>query len=239
MHALDARAKIVALFAIIITCVSTPPQAWFAFFIYAAMIVIIAAVSRVPFRYLLSRVLVVAPFILMVVVFVPFMHRAGPGVDWGWLTVSHSGLLVVWNVTAKSFISVSCLILLTSTTPFTDLMHGFERLRVPEFFTIVTSFMYRYLFIIVDEAQRMKRARDSRNFCGRWLWHVKVVGHMVASLFLRCQGRAERVYRAMCARGFDGKFPGWSDRRMKIADYALIILVAATALAGRLTVLWM
>jgi cobalt/nickel transport system permease protein len=238
VHALDARTKALALFALIIVCVTTPPREWWAFCIYAATVIIIATASRVPARYLLTRVLVVVPFILVVAVFVPFMHKGGGSVDLGLFHVSRDGLLILWNVTVKSLISVSCLILLSSTTGFSDLMHGLERLRVPRFFTLVSSFMYRYLFLIIDEEERMRRARDSRNFRGRWIWHSKVIGHMIASLFLRSQERSERVYQAMCARGFDGTFPRWSESKMRPADYVFLTLVVLVAVGGRLTTIW-
>jgi len=238
VHERDARAKTVALFAIIIACVTTPPRAWFAFCLYAGLVVVITVASRVPFRYLLTRMLVVVPFVLAVAVFMPFMHQGRPVVEWGWFAISEKGLLTLWNVAAKSLISVSCVILLTSTTRFNDLMRGFERLHVPMFFTTVTSFMYRYVFIIVDEAERMKRARDSRNYKGRWIWQARVVGYMIASLFLRSHERAERVYAAMCARGFDGTYPRASDRKMRFNDYAFMCLTAGVALAGRLAVIW-
>lgn len=238
VHSLDARAKTLALFAVIVACVTTPADAWWPYCIYAALVLIIATASRVPAKYLLSRVLVVLPFILMVAVFVPFTNHTGPTYHWWIFTVSRGGLLVLWNVTAKSVISVSCIILLSSTTQFPDLMRGFERLHVPRFFTTVAAFMYRYIFLIVDEAERMKRARDSRNFHGRWIWQARVVGHMVASLFLRSHERAERVYQAMSARGFDGTFPRWKDTHMTPPDYVFMVGVALTALAGRLVVLW-
>lgn len=238
VHALDPRAKAIALFAIIIACVTTPPEAWWPFAIYAAMVLIIANASRLPFKYLFTRMLIAVPFILAVAIFVPLMNGEGPTYDLGLFAVTRGGLLVLWNVTVKSLISVSCLILLSSTTPFADLMHGFERLHVPRFFTTAASFMYRYLFIIVDEAERMARARDSRNFHGRWLWQAKVIGYMIASLFLRSQERAERVYAAMVSRGFDGTFPRWHEIRMRAADYVFMTIVMATALAGRLVVLW-
>jgi cobalt/nickel transport system permease protein len=166
------------------------------------------------------------------------MHKGGGKVDLGPFQVSKGGLLVLWNVAAKSLISVACLILLSSTTPFPDLMHGLERLRVPRFFTLVASFMYRYLFLIIDEEERMRRARDSRNFRGRWIWQSKVIGHMIGSLFLRSQERAERIYQAMCARGFDGTFPRWKETRLAWTDYTFLGLVFFTALAGRLVILW-
>lgn len=238
VHALDPRAKSIALFAIIIACVTTPPTVWWPFAIYAGMVLIIANASHLPMRYLLTRMLVVLPFIVMVAVFVPFMRGVGPTYDLGIFSVTKGGLLVLWNVAVKALISVSCLILLSSTTQFADLMHGFERLHVPRFFTTVSAFMYRYIFIIIDEAERMKRARDSRNFHGRWLWQTKVIGYMIASLFLRSQERAERVYQAMAARGFDGTFPRWTEIHMRAADYVFVIMVTATAVAGRLAVLW-
>jgi len=238
VHSLDPRAKAIAMFAIIIACVTTPADTWWPFAIYAAMVLIIANASHLPLKYLLTRMLIVLPFIIVVALFVPFMRGEGPTYHIGFITVTRGSLLVLWNVTAKALISVSCLILLSSTTPFADLMHGFERLHVPKFFTTVGAFMYRYIFIIIDEAERMKRARDSRNFHGRWIWQVKVIGYMIASLFLRSQERAERVYQAMSARGFDGTFPRWTEPHMHAADYFFVIMVAATAVAGRLAVLW-
>ena len=238
VHSLDPRAKAIALFALIIICVTTPPRAWWAFCVYAGVVVIIAAASRIPVSYLLSRVLIVLPFILMVAVFIPFMHKGGTSYDLGPFTVSSEGLLILWNVAIKSTISVSCLILLSSTTPFPDLMHGLERLHVPSFFTTVAAFMYRYIFVIVDEAQRMKRACESRNFRGRWIWQARTVGYMVASLFLRSHDRAESVYQAMCARGFDGTFPLQRESSMRAADYIFMSVVVLIVLTGRLAVLW-
>ncbi len=238
VHALDPRAKTIALFAIVICCVTTPPGAWWPFAVYAALVLVIANASRLPLKYMATRVLIVLPFILVVALFVPFMHEGGPTYDLGLFSVSRDGLIVLWNVTVKALISVSCLILLSSTTPFADLMHGFERMKVPRFFTTVASFMYRYVFLIVDEAERMKRARDSRNYRGRWIWHAHVIGHMIASLFLRSQERAERVYQAMSARGFDGTFPRVSEPKMRAADYFFMLAVTLAALSGRLVVLW-
>ena len=69
---------------------------------------------------------------------------------------------------------------------------------------MLLSFMYRYIFILTDEVLRMKQARDSRSFGGKWRWQIKTVGNMVGTLFLRSYERGERVYAAMAARGFNG-----------------------------------
>jgi len=64
--------------------------------------------------------------------------------------------------------------------------------------------MYRYVFVIVDEVQRMIRARNARNYRGKWIWQSKVVGSIIANLFLRSYERGERVYLAMLSRGYNG-----------------------------------
>ena len=83
---------------------------------------------------------------------------------------------------------------------------------------MLTSFMYRYSFILIDEMYRMKRARDSRSFGGRWFWQTQVIGHMIGTLFLRSFHRGERVYLAMLSRGYQGTMPestasrlGWGE----------------------------
>jgi len=62
--------------------------------------------------------------------------------------------------------------------------------------------MHRYLFVLMDESERMHRARASRTFTHtrRFQWHT--LATVVAQLFIRASERAERIYDAMCARGW-------------------------------------
>ena len=71
-----------------------------------------------------------------------------------------------------------------------------------ELLITVLALMYRYVFVVIDEVERLQRARASRTFLpGRavaWRGGAGVVGQ----LFVRSSERAERVYAAMCARGW-------------------------------------
>jgi cobalt/nickel transport system permease protein len=90
---------------------------------------------------------------------------------------------------------------------------------------MLTSFMYRYSFILIDEMHRMRRARDSRSFGGRWLWQTRVIGHMVGTLFLRSFHRGERVYLAMLSRGYHGTIPQTTAERLGGGEVAFLSLV--------------
>ena len=223
IHRLDARTKILSLFCLILVCVSTPPQAYLAFLAYFTLLAMAISLSRVPVGYILRRSLIIIPFVVMVAIFIPFLKPNGAGSSYslgiGGLRVYRSGLLIFWNVLAKSYIAVLSVILLSATTPFAKLLRGFEQLKVPKIFIMLASFTYRYVFVLVDEVERMKRARDCRCYGGKWLWHSKVIGQMIGSLFLRSYQRGERVYVAMVSRGFDGRAISLGQSQLRRTDY--------------------
>jgi cobalt/nickel transport system permease protein len=165
---------------------------------------------------------VVVPFVLMIALFLPFFQGgevAGScNVGWWRVSISYDGLLVLWNVVVKSWLSALSLILLSATTPFPGLLKGLERLGVPRVMVMILSFMYRYLFVLVDEAMRLQRARESRNLGGGLVWRATTIGNMIGTLFLRSYERGERVYQAMLARGFDGETRTLSELRLRRAD---------------------
>ena len=206
IHRLDARAKIIVFFTFILVGVSSPPSSFSLFALLAACLVVMTLVARLPLGHMVKKVVIILPFLFFVALSIPFMKREGEGNSFGFwgLSVSRSGLLILWNVLVKASLGVFSTILLYSTTTFPKLVKGMEELRLPRIFTVLFSFMYRYSFILVDEVQRMKRARDSRCFGGAWLWQAKAIGYMVGTLFVRSFHRGERIYLAMLSRGYNG-----------------------------------
>jgi cobalt/nickel transport system permease protein len=94
------------------------------------------------------------------------------------------------------------MILLSSTTPFSALLDVMKRARVPDILVSTLALMYRYLFVLMDETQRMRRARASRTFRTERAWRWRTLATVVGQLFVRSTERAERIYAAMAARGW-------------------------------------
>jgi cobalt/nickel transport system permease protein len=228
IHHLDARAKIIVFFTFILIAVSSPPTSFLLFSLLALGLIAIAVLARLPLGHLLKKVLVVLPFLFVVALSIPFMQKnalgGGYNLGLGGLSISRDGLWILWNVVIKSCLGVFSIILLSSTTSFPQLIGGMEKLGSPKIFTMITSFMYRYSFILIDEMHRMKRARDSRCFGGRWFWQTKVIGHMIGTLFLRSFHRGERVYMAMLSRGYDGTMPETRARRLGLGEVLFLSL---------------
>jgi len=229
IHHLDARAKIIVFFTFILIGVSSPPTSFFLFSLLALALIGIALLARLPLGHLLKKVLVILPFLFVVSLSIPFMKKdavgGGYNLGLGDLSISRSGLWILWNVVIKACLGVFSVILLSSTTSFPQLIRGMEKLGSPRILTMVTSFMYRYSFILIDEMQRMKRARDSRCFGGKWFWQSKVVGHMIGTLFLRSFHRGETVYMAMLSRGYHGSMPETKARRIGLGELLFLSLI--------------
>ncbi len=208
IHRLDPRTKFIITLVFILAVISTPPTRWQAFALYLFLFATLFLLSKLPIIYVLKRSLVIIPFVLMIAIFIPFFKGgevAGSYNIWLWqVSVTYSGLQVLWNVLIKAWLSILSLIWLTSTTKLTNLLNGLERLGMPKVMVMILSFMYRYIFVLVDEVMRMRQARDSRNFGGKRLWQLRTIGNMIGTLFIRSYERGERVYAAMLARGFDG-----------------------------------
>jgi cobalt/nickel transport system permease protein len=83
---------------------------------------------------------------------------------------------------------------------------GLERLGLPRVFVVQLLFLYRYIFVIADEALRMRRGMELRSIGGRSP-KLRVYGSLVGHLLLRAMDRAQRIYGAMLARGFSGDMP--------------------------------
>ena len=236
IHRLDARTKLITTLLFILAVALTPPGGWTAFVLYFALISALVLLSRVPVLYVLKRSLVIVPFVALVAVSLPFF-KGGEAIGsyniWMWeVSVSYDGLQLFATILTRAWLSILSLILLTSATRVSDLLTALEQLRMPRVMVMILSFMYRYIFVLVDEAMMMKQARDSRSFGGKRLWQLRTVGNMIGTLFIRSYERGERVYEAMVARGFDGRANTLHRSTFRLADayfaasFGLVLVLA-------------
>jgi cobalt/nickel transport system permease protein len=187
VHRIPAFVKFAAALLLVIALVVTPlSERWF-FAVAAVSLVVAAIVSRVPLSFIGKRLLLLEPFVL------------GVGIL---MLLRPDGVMVFFSIFVRSTLCLLTMILLSNTTPFAGLLHVFRGMGAPALLVTVLALMYRYLFVLIDEAERMQRARVSRTFTrGRThLW--KLLATVVSQLFIRSTERAERIYSAMCARGW-------------------------------------
>lgn len=205
IHRVPAHLKILALVAFMILVVATPGHLFAVFGAYLAVEIVIIAMSRVPLRYLLPRLLVEVPFAVFALL-MPFIAQ-GPRVDVLGMSLSESGLLAAWTLLAKGTLGVLAGLTLAATTEPQQILRGLERLHLPAAMVQITGFMIRYLEVVADDLRRQNIALTSRGFVARDPRHWPTLARSVGVLFLRSYERGERVHLAMVSRGFDGSMP--------------------------------
>lgn len=187
MSRLPAELKLGTALVIIAGTVAFPPRA-LAWYVAAGLVLLVAvALSRVPVLFLLKRLMWLSPLVLSVAL----VNALQPAARGGWV-----------SVTAKSAICLLTIILVSNTTPFSQILRVLKRVRVPSLLITTLALMHRYLFVLVEEAERMRRARSARTFTPRRRLHWQALSSVVGQLFVRSSERAERIYDAMCARGW-------------------------------------
>jgi cobalt/nickel transport system permease protein len=213
IHRLDPRGKFIAALAMIIALTQiTERQAWL-FIPMLVLIIIPALLGRIPLGFILRKSLILLPMVVMVAIFLPFfrgdeqLFRISLG-KW-YIPVWREGAVQFALIVAKAFLAFFALASLTATTSFSRLLAGWRQLGLPKALISIMSFMYRYIFVLIDEGQRLQRARLSRS-CGGHPWlALRAFSNQLGVLFIRSYERGERTYSAMLARGFNGTFyPG-------------------------------
>ena len=212
VHHLDPRVKVLVAVVFIISTALLPDGAWLAYMLSWGVVIGLALMAHIQPWFIVKRSLLILPF-LLAAVSVAFTLPGqvlwhGP---WG-LTISDAGLSRFLSIVMRSWISVQMAVLLTATTRFPDVLHALRHLYVPAILVAILAFMYRYLFVLVDEAARLLRARAARSArlpgkkSGRSLWwRATVAGNMVGQLFSRSLARSERRIPGHAVPGLPGR----------------------------------
>jgi cobalt/nickel transport system permease protein len=140
----------------------------------------------------------------------------------------------------KSYVSAFAVLIVVATTPLPDLLRGLETMGAPRFLLMVAQFLYRYLFVISEEGQHMRKAAASRGASAAGSLsrasRFKAAAAALAVLFARSYGRAESIHRAMLSRGFPGHFHILRTLQFRRSDAAFLLLASCLPLAARLGV---
>jgi cobalt/nickel transport system permease protein len=182
-----ALARLAAALAAVAGVLLLPRGAFSGYAGVAAALAAATALARVPLRRFLRRLLAVEPFALGAAL-LSLLPPGGPA--------AFAALLV------RSTLCLGILVLFSLTTPFTAVLSALRRLRVPALLVTTLALTHRYLFVLLAESSRLRRARRARTLRPgrRFAW--RAAASVAGRLFVRCSERAERIFSAMRARGF-------------------------------------
>jgi cobalt/nickel transport system permease protein len=172
---------------VVVALVASPPGSWWFYGCVALFLVLVIAVSTVPPLHVLRRLVLLEPVVLGAALLNLFRPE---------------GTERFATVMTRSTLSLLAMIVLAGTTPFDRMLKVLRRAKVPGLLLTVLALLYRYLFVLIDEAERMQRARMSRTTAPSRSrrWHI--LATLIGQMFVRSSERAERIFAAMTARGW-------------------------------------
>ncbi len=140
----------------------------------------------------------------------------------GFDIVGHrDGLMEGARIASRICGAVTLVALLGFATPFTDLMAALSWLRVPRGFTEVALFAWRYLFVLIDDAQVVYAAQKNRLGYAGYRRGLRSFGTLAGALVIKAFDNSQSVTTAMVQRGYDGNMPLLKHKPLRFVDVAV------------------
>jgi cobalt/nickel transport system permease protein len=215
IHRLHPLAKLLVCLAFIVTVASFHKYDIVAMLPMLLYPVVLINLAELPAKYLLKRLLLIAPFIICIGILNPWFDRST--LYFGPFTVS-GGWISFGSILLRIALTVLAALILIASSGLNGIGAALIKLKLPKVFVIQLLFIYRYLDLLIEETLRMLRAFSLRSLQSSGL-PVRVWGSFVGQLLLRTVDRAQRIYQAMVCRGFTGTIHMMRPDRITVTDW--------------------
>jgi cobalt/nickel transport system permease protein len=235
VHRIHVFTKLLMTFVFIVLVVSFGRYDFLRLTPYLFYPFVMMALAELPYKTLLTRVLIVLPFCLFAGITNAIIDREPAFIISGF-AVSY-GLLSLATILLKMYLCVMAALILVATTPFTEITAQLQRFYVPMVFVMVFEMTFRYIGVLFEEVFSMITAYRLRRGNNKSL-EMRHMGSFVGQLFLRGIDRAERVHAAMCCRGYSLKNIPAVRRRLTFADIVILGAVCVLPVILRFITVW-
>lgn len=144
----------------------------------------------------------------------------------GFELVGHrDGLMEGVRIASRIVGGVSLLAAVGFSTPFTELMAALSWLRVPQVLVDVALFAWRYLFLLLEDAQVVYNAQKNRLGYAGYRRGLSSFGTLAGVLVIKAFDNSQSVTTAMMQRGYDGRMPLLRHHPFKRAEVACALML--------------
>jgi cobalt/nickel transport system permease protein len=231
VHKLDPRFKILAFVPLvfIVALLDEVPAA----LVYLSLAVLSVIIARIEIRPLFYRLLALNGFLVLLWLTLPFSFQGDTLLRLGDLALTSQGVFYTLIITLKANTILLFTITIIGTTGVFSLAHAMFHLKCPRKLVYLTVFIYRYISVVHEEYERLRKTAKARSFRpGTNVYTFKMYAYMVGMLFVKSYERSQRIYQALVLRGFRGDFPMLRHFRLQKADM-IFAVVALLMIIGR------
>lgn len=181
------------------------------FLVFTVMGLIIIFQARIPLSFYLKLLLLPAGFLLAGTGAIAFsISSSNFPMLWGWhwngyfFGITLTGLKLALLVFARALGAVSCLYFLMLTTPIEEIALQLQRLKVPSILVELMLLIYRFIFVLWENAVTIHTAQAARLGHVDWKTGLRSLASLVSSLFIRSLYRADNLHLALVSRCYTG-----------------------------------
>jgi cobalt/nickel transport system permease protein len=207
---INAKVKIIIALISLFFLISTGIGHYYILLLYFLLSILIALIFKPNLLLLIKRALLLFLFPFFIAIFIPIANKGNALFEFNLsfinIVVTDNGITIFLTVLLKSFISILILSSLVISTSDNKLLNGLRKIHVPAIMVTIIFIMYRYLFVIKEEAYSGQLAIKSRTFQKSYKTFNKKLAFLAGNLLIKSFDRAENVYKSMESRGFDGSF---------------------------------
>lgn len=109
------------------------------------------------------------------------------------------------NLIFRALSAVSITYFLALSTPMVYFLESLQRLRLPKLFISLMELIYRYIFILLDEAYSIYKSQVLRLGYNNFKSSITCLGELAATLFIRAYKKADLSYECLLSRGYNGE----------------------------------
>lgn len=202
------------------------------------MVSLILFIGKVRFCEYLHLILIPFTFILLsaIVLLVDISKQKLGFIDipvFGWyLAITKASLFISARVSIKALCSVTCLYMISLSTPMYEIIAVLRKCKTPEIVIELMYLIYRFIFILLDAYHNMKLSADTRLGYRNLKRSYHSFFGICMNLFVISFQKASKHFNAMEARGYDGSLMFLEEKKQltKIqirisAVYVFVILI--------------
>lgn len=183
--------------------------------------IILFNLGEISMKDALHRLRIVLPMVCIVGIFNPFFDKEIVTVVFG--IPCSGGVLSMLTLMVKGILTVLAAYLLIATTTIEKICYALRILHVPKIFVTQILLIYRYITVLLSEANRMMQAYSLRA-PGQKGVQFKVWGTLTGQLLLRSMDRADDLYESMCLRGYQGEFYYGEKQKSRWQDWMYLLV---------------
>ncbi len=231
VHCWDPRFKITGLATLIAVIAYLRDARQLALVFFVA--VILVASTKLPWNFVVKALKIPVAFLLVMLPVLALTAGGETLCQWGPALVYQQGIQTGAVIGVRAVSIMLVFIALLGTTRLHTTMQALQCLRLPDKLVNLLLFTYRYIFLYIDEKERLRRAVRLRGFNSSGaLLRLRTLAGLVVNLLVHSIGHSERITSAMHLRGFNGKFIGnrsfcasWKDAFKTAAVVAVCVML--------------